>query len=143
MLPPPKTDKPCLAGSVAIVAVFVSLMAFPSFTPTKRDNQSSGMVRSADLAIEAKRHGQARGKATTVPELGCGLPRRLTDRKTAGQSPAASIRRAPMLVMLSVQPAGGLTEIGLVARKSSPGTQAYQNVPMPELLELAFVRVIV
>jgi hypothetical protein len=49
----------------------------------------------------------------------------------------------PMLVMLSDQPEGGLTEIGLVARKSSPGTQAYQNVPMPELLELAFVRVIV
>ena len=50
---------------------------------------------------------------------------------------------APMLVMLSVQPAGGLTETGLVARKSSSGTQAYQNVPMPELLELAFVRSIV
>jgi hypothetical protein len=48
-----------------------------------------------------------------------------------------------MLVMLSVQPAGGLTEIGLVARKSSPGTQAYQNVPMPEVLELEFVSVIV
>ena len=56
MLPPPKTDKPCLAGSVAIVAVFVPLMAFPSFTPTKRDNQSSVMDRPADSAIEAKRH---------------------------------------------------------------------------------------
>ena len=78
-----RTDEPCFAGFVAIVTVFVSLMAFPSFTPTKRDNQSSGMVLSADLAIAAKRHGQARGKATTVPELGYGLPRRLTDRKTA------------------------------------------------------------
>ena len=50
---------------------------------------------------------------------------------------------APMLVMLAVQPAGGLTEIGGVARKSSPGTQANQNVPMPESLELAFDSVIV
>jgi hypothetical protein len=49
----------------------------------------------------------------------------------------------PMLVMLSDQPGGGLTEVGLVARKSSPGTQEYQNVPMPALLELAFVRAIV
>ena len=49
----------------------------------------------------------------------------------------------PIWVMLSDQPGGGLTEIGLVARKSSPGTQAYQNVPMPALLELAFVKVIV
>jgi hypothetical protein len=45
--------------------------------------------------------------------------------------------------MESVQPAGGLTEIGLDARKSSPGTHAYQNVPMPALLELALVRVMV
>jgi hypothetical protein len=45
----------------------------------------------------------------------------------------------PLLVILAVQPGGGLTEIGREARKSSPGTQAYQNVPIPELLELAFV----
>ncbi len=50
---------------------------------------------------------------------------------------------APVLVMVAVQPAGALTEIGRVARRSSPGTQAYQNVPMPALLELAFARVIV
>ena len=46
-------------------------------------------------------------------------------------------------VILSVQPAGGVTETGLVARKSSPGTHAYQNVPTPELLVLALLSVIV
>src|SRR5207249_7685330 len=54
MLLTSRTDEPCFAGFVAILAVFVSLMTFPSFTPTKRDNQSSGMVLSADLAIAAK-----------------------------------------------------------------------------------------
>jgi hypothetical protein len=49
----------------------------------------------------------------------------------------------PRLVMLSVHPRGGLTEIGLVARKSSPGTHANQHVPIPESLELAFDSVIV
>ena len=46
-------------------------------------------------------------------------------------------------MILSVQPVGGVTETGIVARKSSPGTHEYQNVPMPELLvlELLSVRV--
>ena len=57
-----------------------------AFTLTKRDNQSPSMARSADSAIEAKTRWQARGKATTVPEVGCGLPCRLTDRKTAGDA---------------------------------------------------------
>ena len=78
-----RTDELCLAGLIA-VAVFVSLMAFPPFPPTKRDNQSSAMVLPVELAIATKRHGQATGKATAVPELGCGFPRRSTDRKTAG-----------------------------------------------------------
>jgi len=93
MLLTSRTDEPRVAVFVAIVAVFVSRMALPSFTSTKRDNQSSGMVLSADLAIAVKRHRQATYRATTVPELGYGLPRRLTDRKTAGQIPAASIMR--------------------------------------------------
>ncbi len=33
--------------------------------------------------------------------------------------------------------------MGLVAWKSSPGTHEYQNVPMPAVLELAFVNWIV
>jgi hypothetical protein len=45
--------------------------------------------------------------------------------------------------MFSVQPTGGLTEIGLLARKSWPGNQENQNVPMPALLELAFDKLIV
>ena len=52
-----------------------------AFTLTKRDNRSSGMVRSADSAIEAMIHGQARGKATTVPEVGTWSSVAMTDRK--------------------------------------------------------------
>jgi hypothetical protein len=33
--------------------------------------------------------------------------------------------------------------MGLCARKSSPGTHEYQNVPMPEVLELELVNLIV
>jgi hypothetical protein len=61
------------------------LEALTAVAVTKRDSHSSATVRSADSAIEAMRQGQARGKATNVPEVGCGLPRRLTDRKTAGE----------------------------------------------------------
>jgi hypothetical protein len=45
-------------------------------------------------------------------------------------------------VRVSLQPLGGVTEIGLVARKFSPGTHAYQNVPMVSF-ELVSVRLIV
>jgi len=48
-----------------------------AFTLTKRDNKSPSLARSADSAIEAKSRWQARGKATTVPEVGRGLPWRL------------------------------------------------------------------
>ena len=48
-----------------------------------------------------------------------------------------------MFVTESVQPVGGLTDTGLVAMKSSPGTHEYQNVPMLELLALEFVSLIV
>ena len=44
-------------------------------------------------------------------------------------------------MILSVQPVGGVTEMGLEARKSSPGTHAYQKVPTPELLVLELFRV--
>ena len=37
---------------------------------------------------------------------------------------------APALVILLVQPAGELTVSGELSRKSLPGTQAYQNVPI-------------
>jgi hypothetical protein len=63
-----------------IVPLFEALAAAAI---TERDSHSSSTVRSADSAIEAMRQGQARGKATNVPEVGCGLPSRLTDRKTA------------------------------------------------------------
>ena len=66
------------------VSLCLASRLITAFTLTKRDNESSGMVRSADSAIEAMMHGQARGKATTVPEVGRGLPWRSTDRKTAG-----------------------------------------------------------
>jgi hypothetical protein len=55
-----------------------------AFTLTKRDSESSGIVRSVDSAIEAKMRWQERGKATTVPEVGRDLPCGLTYRKTAG-----------------------------------------------------------
>jgi hypothetical protein len=47
----------------------------------------------------------------------------------------------PRFVIDSVQPAGGETDIGLVAIRSSPGTHEYQNVPMAELLELELLSV--
>jgi hypothetical protein len=53
-----------------------------AFTLTKRDSESSGMARSADPAIEAIWHGQAR--AIGVPAMGRGLQWQLTDRNAAG-----------------------------------------------------------
>ena len=43
-----------------------------------------------------------------------------------------------MFVTLSVHPVGWLTEMGLVARKSSGALHAYQNVPMLAVLALEF-----
>ena len=57
-----------------------------AFILTKRDNGSPSIARSADSAIEAKTRWQARSKATTVPEVGRGLPCGLTVRKTAGDA---------------------------------------------------------
>lgn len=50
-----------------------------------------------------------------------------------------------MLVIVSVHPVGGLTDTGLVAKKSSKGEgcQEYQKVPMLAVLELEFDRSIV
>src|SRR5271156_1858784 len=42
----------------------------------------------------------------------------------------ANPSEAPMLVILSVQPTGAVTVSGRVSRKSSSGSQAYQNVPI-------------
>ena len=56
-----------------------------AFTLTKRDNQSPGMARSADSAIDPMIHGQVTRKATTVPEAGRALARRVTDRKSGGE----------------------------------------------------------
>ncbi|HEY4172661.1 MAG TPA: hypothetical protein VGM42_06495, partial [Rhodopila sp.] len=41
---------------------------------------------------------------------------------------------APAFVIWSVQPAGAETLVGLCARKSFPGTQANQNVPIGVVL---------
>ena len=60
--------------------------AHTAFTLTKRDNGSSGMIRSADSAIDSMIHEKARCRATTVPEAGRVLLRRVTDRKSGGEN---------------------------------------------------------
>jgi hypothetical protein len=48
---------------------------------------------------------------------------------------------APPWVIVSDQPVGAVSEMGDVARKSSPGTHANQNVPTLRVLEAEFVTV--